>query len=110
MYNNSLSTTITGTGGTSYSITPAEVSDVSAISRQMTPVQKLLAEHREVQSIVHQRLNAVLRPSLPSVNEKNGSPSQRPASSPIVADLEDFTVSLQTLLADYQDILHRLEL
>ena|ERR1043165_2424989 len=98
--------------GTTNSVTgytgTESASDVSPISKQMTLVQKLLAEHREVQAAVGQRLHAVMRPSSPS--EAGNAVQQRSAPSPMVSDLEDFTASLVQLLAGYHDILNRLEL
>jgi hypothetical protein len=100
MYDNSISVTARGS---------ESASEVSAISRQMTLVQKLLAEHREVQGLVGQRLNAVLRPSSPAGENPNGT-ARPSAPSPMVTDLEEFSGTLQRLLAGYQDILNRLEL
>lgn len=84
--------------------------DVPAISRQMSLVQKLLAEHREIQEIIGQRLNAVLKPSPPQGAEAVPFNSPQPAPSPMERDLIDFVATLQRTLAGYHDILNRLEL
>jgi|ERR1051326_326894 uncharacterized protein YfaS (alpha-2-macroglobulin family) len=105
---NSTINNITGTSTNSVTGYCNPVADVSAVSRQTTLIHKLLAEHREVQGVVEQRLHSVLNPNAPSA--QGGVDKQQAASSPLVGDLEGFATALQQLLTGYQNILSRLDL
>lgn len=112
MYESTPNMTSAYTSSMAYATATSSVAGdaVSAVSRQMTLVQKLLAEHRELQVSAEQRLHAVLRPTAPVPAGNVDQAATRSTLSPLVNDLEGFAAALQQLLSGYQDILNRLEL